>query len=300
VSLGRVARIFGGIGATVDSAAGSNRTPSAPVEGVPASTSPFEDPRWLMVRERPPAEWDLEVMYARARGGAVSDKPLPAIVVPSYRESERIAQVCRISRNAVRTDLGNHGIESLAAPIAGDSLVCRMRQRAVHMFLMSNATHLLFWDADIECMTPSCVREMLATGHDVIAGACPFKNMSGDTVHNLFDDVEPKVDEQGCVEVQDAGTGFMLISRRTLIALMQAHPELQHWSMSQDRDRGAPLWALFDTAIIDGVYQSEDYYFCRLWQMHGGKVYVYAPARFRHWGEHGFEGGFLQQHGLAP
>ncbi len=264
-----------------------------------APTSPFDDPRWSMIRDVPPAEWDLAAMYDAARGGPVSPVTLPAIVVPSYRESERIAQVCRASRNAVRADLGQHNIASAVMPIAGDSLICRMRQRAVHMFLMSPATHMLQWDADIECMTPDCLRAMLATGHDVIAGACPFKDSSGRTVHNLWDDEPLVVDDQQCVEVRDAGTGFMLVSRRALLALMQAHPELLHWSMSTDHDRGAPLWALFDTGVLDGVYQSEDYMFCHLWQSHGGVVYCYVPAEFRHWGENGFEGSFRKQYGLT-
>ncbi len=306
MSIGRVARVFGGFtGMQVQGDKGPIAVipdPYAEVaalvaRGPIASASPFDDPRWSMLHDKDPADWDLGAMYAAA-GSTVEATPCVAVIVPSYRESERIAQVCRVSRNEVRKSLAEHGIHSVASPINGDSLVCRMRQRAVHMFLLSPATHMLFWDADIECITPDCVQAMLATGHDVIAGACPFKDKSGRTVHNLHDDTPPVVVD-GCVEVRDAGTGFMLISRRALLALMQAHPELLHWSVSTDRDRGAPLWALFDTAIIDGIYQSEDYYFCRLWQQHGGKVYVYAPAQFRHWGEHGFEASFLEQHGLT-
>jgi hypothetical protein len=263
------------------------------------TVDPFADPLWAMLRETPPEDWDLGSMYDAARGGPVSAKPCVAIIVPSYRESERIAQVCRVSRNALRTDLSAHGIESLMAPIVGDSLVCRMRQRACHMFLVSHATHLLFIDADIECLTPDCVRAMLATGHDVIAGACPFKDGSGKTVHNLYEGVAPALDAHDCVEVMDAGTGFMVISRSALLSMQRGHPELLHWSASRGSDRGAPLWALFDTGVVDGIYQSEHYLFCRYWQNMGGKVRVYAPARFRHWGEHGFEGNFLAEHGLC-
>lgn len=283
MGLARIARVFGGLS-------------PAPA---PKPADPFHDPRWSMVREKSPEEWDLGAMYVAASGKPTSSELLPAIVVPSYRESERVAQVCRISRNTLRKDLQDHGFESMMMPINGDSLICRMRQRAMHIFLMSEATHLLFWDADIECVTPDCLRAMMATGHDVIAGACPFKDESGRTVHNLWDGVPPEVDENGCVEVRDAGTGFMLISRSAILALMKAHPELLHWSMSTGRDRGAPLWALFDTGVVDQVYQSEDYMFCHLWQQLGGKVYVYAPARFRHWGEHGFEASFIEQYGLA-
>jgi len=105
-------------------------------------------------------------------------------------------------------------------------------------------------------------------------------------------------DEHGCVEVQDAGTGFLLVSRRALIALQQAHPERLHLSISRSDDRGAPLWALFNAEVRDGIYQSEDYCFCSLWQDLGGKVYVWPKAVFRHWGEIGYEGSFMRQYAL--
>ncbi len=262
--------------------------------------SPFTDPRWGMLRTgKPYTAEDLGAMYDAARGAPVSSTPLVAVTVPGYRESEHVAQICRLSRNAARAALHEAGIDSMVWPISGDSLVCRMRQRAVHGFLMTSATHMLFWDLDIECVTPECVAPMVRSGHGVIAGACPFKNDSGRTVHNLVPGEPPVVDADSCVRVLDAGTGFMLISRDALLRIMAAHPELQHWSMSLSDDRGAPLWAVFDTAIVDGVYQSEDYFFCHLWQKLGGEVYVYADARFKHWGEFGFEGSFREQHGLA-
>lgn len=270
-----------------------------PKPSASAEASPFTDPRWSMLRTKPPAQWDVAAMYDAARGEPVSDKPVVAIVVPSYRETETVAQICRLSRNETRKALFEQGISSAIWPIVGDSLVCRMRQRAVHMFLLSPATHLLFWDTDIENLTPECVGKMVASGHAVVAGACPFKDMKGRTVHNLWDDEPPVLDEHGCVEVRDAGTGFMLIRREALIALAEEHPELLHWSMSMDKDRGAPLWAIFDTGVVGGVYQSEDYMFCHLWQELGGTVHVYAPAQFAHWGEHGFRASFLEQHGLT-
>jgi hypothetical protein len=193
------------------------------IKGAPVKLETGDAPKpspWAPFWEalgKPSTEWDLEALYTDVRGAPVSEKPLVAIVVPTYRESEAVAKRGRQSRNLVRRDLADHGIGSVICGIDGDSLVCRMRQRACHMVLASPATHLLFWDCDIEARDPECVREMLATGHDVIAGACPFKDMSGRTVHNLFpeDDQKGEIveDEHGCVEVQDAGTGFLLVSR---------------------------------------------------------------------------------------
>jgi hypothetical protein len=78
---------------------------------------------------------------------------------------------------------------------------------------------------------------------------------------------------------------------------MHAHPELLHWSGGKS-DYGEPLWAIYDTGVVDAVYRSEDYMFCHLWQKLGGKVYVHLPSTFRHYGLYGFEGSLLEQLGL--
>ena len=259
---------------------------------------PFQDKRWAMLRDNPPCDWDLAAMYDAE--GPVSETPLVGIAAPHYRESAHVARICGASRNAVRMDLQEHGLGSMFVPLEGDSLIVRMRQMATHFFLMSSATHLLFWDGDICCMTPGCVRGMLASGHDVIAGACPFKDDTGRTVHNLWpeDDGKPKVVD-GCVEVRDAGTGFLMISRRALLHMQKSHPELLHWSRGEGITKGIPLWALFNTPIVAGEFLSEDYYFCHLWQELGGKVYVYVPAVFEHFGEYGYKASFVDQYKLG-
>ncbi len=306
MSLKRIKEVFGGVGHKLVAGAPVLVEP-APKQEPQIAPKPEGDSLyadfWEHLHKVEPKDWDLESFYARARGGRpVTSKPSIAIVVPGYRELDAEARPGRVARNAVRQDLADHGYETRTANIEGDSLVCRMRQRAVHLFLCSPATHMLFLDADIEPRDHDCIRKMLETGHDVIAGACPFKDMTGRTVHNRFPDDDGKpleYDEHGCVEVQDAGTGCMLISRKALIAMQKAHPERLHMSMSNANDRGAPLWSLFDTQVIDGIYCSEDYLFCHLWQNLGGSVYVYPKARFRHYGIYGYDATFEAQYGLT-
>lgn len=302
MSLKRVLGAIHGIGATLVPAGSLQAQGPGPSDppGRPNSepADPFDDPRWRMLRDMKPEAWDLAAMYDACEPTAKT--PLVAIAAPHYRESAHVARVCSLSRNAVRADLAQHGIPSAFVPLEGDSLIVRIRQIAVHFFLTSSATHLLFWDGDIECLTTDCVRRMLATGHDIIAGACPFKDETGRTVHNLWpEDQGTPVIENGCVEVRDAGTGFLLISRNALLQMQQAHPELLHWSRSTGITRGLPLWALFNTPIVAGEFLSEDYFFCHLWQEMGGKVYVYTAAEFSHWGEFGYRASFEKQYGLA-
>ncbi len=266
---------------------------------------------WRMLRDVKPENWDLEAMYDEARGGPVSPTPCVRIIVPSYREGHEVYLRTEPSRTAVVQDLVDHGIEVMRAGLDGDSLPTRMRQRASHHAMKSTATHFLWWDLDIEALDPTCVRKMLATGYDVVAGACPFRDGTGRTVHNLWPGTFERWEKDGCempagcVDVMDAGTGFMLVSRRATAMLQKAHPELLHWSRSKD-DFGEPLWSLYREGIFDEpgsdepVSKSEDYHLCRLWQNLGEKVYVYAPAKFKHYGLHGHEGSFLEQYGMEP
>ncbi len=244
-------------------------------------------------------------MYEAHRGSPVSETPSVHMVIPSYREDHQVYRRTEPSRAAIIDDLLEHGVEVMRSEVEGDSLVQRMRQRAMHRFLKTSATHLLWCDLDIEALDPTCVRKMLASGHDVVAGACPFKNMERRVVCNLWPGTEDAMVDgaslslpAGCLEVQDAGTGFMLVSRKAIVTLMQAHPELLHWSRSSG-DLGEPLWALFDTGVVAGTYQSEDFMFCHLWQQLGGKVYVHVPSTFRHYGLHGYEANLAEQLGLV-
>ncbi len=259
---------------------------------------------WDILRRTTANEWDIEAMYTAHRKEPLAEGPRVLMIVPSYRESIEIQQRTDPAREAVQADLSAHGIGSGRASIYGDSLVARMRQRGVNQFMKSKATHLLWCDLDIEPLDPACVRKMLATGHDVIAGACPFKNTDRRVVCNLMPGAVEAMQETGkleapggCIEVQDAGTGFMLVSRKAIVALMKAHPELLHWSGGKS-DHGEPLWAIYDTGVVDGVYRSEDYMFCHLWRQLGGKVYVHLESTFRHYGTHGFEASIMEQLGL--
>lgn len=206
------------------------------------------------------------------------------------------------SRLAVCRDLAEHGIKHTIHETTGDSLVTRGRHEVMTDFLSTPASHLLWWDADIEATQHDVVRTMLATGHDVIGGACPYRNDSGRVVMNLRDEDRKsgriETDDHGCVKVAEVGTGFLLISRAAIVKLCGKHPELFYRSDIPDnvtgKPSGRPMWALFDTALLGQRLMSEDYMFCRRWRDAGGDVYVHAAAEFRHWGKKAYEGSFLR------
>lgn len=284
-------------------AAGAGTGNNAGNKASPHLGRTFKGQHWDIVRACKPEAWDLEAMYTAERMGVpVSEDPHVMLVVPMFGEPAAILSKTDPGRRAVVKDLLDNGVDVTELRTPGDSLVQRMRQRVMHQFLKSPCTHLLWWDADIELLTPHVVREMVGHGKAIVAGAYPFKDNSGKVVCNIrredFEAGTMKV-QGGCVQVLDAGTGFMLVERRVHVELAKAHPELLHLSLNYD-DRDEPLFALYDTSIDKREYLSEDYQLCRLWQRHGGEVHVYLPAKFKHWGIYGYEGSFEQQWDMQP
>jgi hypothetical protein len=233
-------------------------------------------------------------MYQVERHGQpVSPKPRVMIATPAYAGLE-VGYLT--SRDEVLQDLVKHGIEIDVLTTGGDSLVTRGRHTIVHEFLRSTSTHLLFWDADIQVNEPDAVSAMIATGKDVIGGAYPFRDGSGRVVANPLEEdaknhlLEVEHSPSGdLLSVAEIGTGFMLLSRKAIVTLCERHMERLYRS-DLHAFMGEPMWALFDTKIEEERYLSEDFFFCRLWRNTGEKVWVFAPATFRHWGKQGFQG----------
>lgn len=193
-----------------------------------------------------------------------------------------------------------------------ESLITRARNMAVHDFLRSDATHLLFIDADIT-FPGDLALKMLDTGFPLVAASYPKKSINWEAVRQAAlrgekDLASYQADhvinvrtrtievENGCVEVLDAGTGFMLIERQVILDMQYAHPEWMYLSDSM-QTRFQPMWSTFDCGIYDadihggpGRYLSEDYRFCREYQKMGGRVMLILDDRLEHTGTYTFKG----------
>ena len=101
------------------------------------------------------------------------------------------------------------------------------------------------------------------------------------------------------LEVTDLATGFMCIKREALERFIE-HYRADIEYTSDDIDGTAQTrWNVFHAdrdpeQIAAGVkaprYLSEDYFFCRRWQMMGGKTYVCLDVQLSHTGTWKFEG----------
>lgn len=173
--------------------------------------------------------------------------------------------------------------------MANESLVTRARNNLVaKMMLNPKATHLMFIDADVGFNTES-VYKLIAHDKDVVGGIYPKKSFEPDYVFNPTPGAKREGD---LLEVDDIGTGFLLIKRSVFETMMGKFPNLKYKNaLNLDPESEKFMYALFDTHIDDqGNYLSEDYTFCERWRGLGGKIYADTSIQLTHTGYYPFQG----------
>lgn len=214
--------------------------------------------------------------------------------------------------------LKTQGVDCVMSFMFNESLITRARNALAHNFLKSDATHLMFIDADIHFQAHD-ILPMIESDVDIICGIYPKKEINWQSVKDAFDagvpvdklknhtgqfvvnlvDYSPSVTVpiNQPVEIWNGGTGFMLIKRQVFEHLSDKVPvyvnDVTDLSGSIKQDE---IKEYFATSIEDGTRRllSEDYHFCNLWRRHGGKVYAAPWASLRHIGTYSFEGQLLQ------
>lgn len=205
----------------------------------------------------------------------------------------------------------DHGIAHAWQTVA-DSLITRARAilMAQMMAAPANFTHLLFIDADIG-WRPETIGRLLSSGHDVCCAVYPKKTDPLDRLKWPFRLKDPErvrtCSRTGFIEISDAPTGFLMISRKAFEQMQVAYPERQ--CQISDRLRSPELlrhsYHFFDSFVDEGVLQSEDYGFCRLWTRLGGEIWADPEATLDHVGEHVWTGSIgslfedIDQQGVA-
>lgn len=187
--------------------------------------------------------------------------------------------------------------------VFNESLISRARNLLVHKFLESECTHMLFVDADIRFENEDVIR-MLQSGLSIIGGLYCKKEILWDRIServkegiqpsllkyhssgtvfwpmdDFLDKKEHKIDEP--LEVRYVGTGLMMIKREVFIDIIEHKPD-HYYHHNDDKH-----YCFFDTIIENGIYLSEDYYFCNTWRKLGGKIHAAMWARTMHYGTMG-------------
>jgi hypothetical protein len=253
--------------------------------------------------------------------------PRPKIMVglPAYNSDVKLTCVNGLIN--LFTSLASSGIETDREFLGNESLVPRARNRIANRFLETDCTHLLFVDADVG-FRPKDVAKLLHADVDVIVGAYPMKDVGWEAVAQAVRDGHPpshlpelgalyavnvqykdvatgQVDvheKNGCryIEVLEGATGFMLLKREALERFV-AHYRDEHafrYVCDDALNAGKTHYKIFHADVDPlalqqgevGRYLSEDYHFCRKWQMMGGAIHLCLECQLTHMGSYIFRG----------
>jgi hypothetical protein len=195
-----------------------------------------------------------------------------------------------------------------------ESLITRARNSLAYDFLQSEATHLMFIDADIG-FNPNFIPPMIKADKDIICGLYPKKEINWMTVEeavkngvppqelerytgafvvNLVDNKQVTTNINTPIEIDNGGTGFMLIKRKVFEGLIGKVPtytnDMYH---AVDAVRTPKIINEFFATSIDEESNrllSEDYHFCKIARKAGFKVWAAPWCTLTHTGTYNFSG----------
>ena len=207
------------------------------------------------------------------------------------------------------------GIKMYYTYMMNESLITRARNRCAHEFLnIPEASHLLFIDSDIG-FDPTIIPSMLNKDVDILCGLYPKKEInwprvtsavqrgvqpnelakySGAVVVNLIKQETTYVNDGDLLEINNGGTGFMLIKREVFETLRDKVPAYLNDMYHATVENPEPQYIkeYFATSIDEesGRLLSEDYHFCVLARKHGFKIYADPAIELSHTGTYTFTG----------
>tara|TARA_B100001094_G_C17877559_1_gene645250 strand:- start:81 stop:788 length:708 start_codon:yes stop_codon:yes gene_type:complete len=209
-----------------------------------------------------------------------------------------------------------------------DSLITRARNNLVAKAMNNpDMTHILFIDNDIT-WDPIDILKLLIADKDLIGGIYPYKNFDWKKLQepNAIENILNKKNNtffkntdddrmiqhsilnynlnyktknievtNNLIEVRHIATGFMLIKRSVIEQLSNVYPDTKYVDdinyLNKDEERFA--YALFDCAVIEKHYFSEDWLFCHRWSQINGKIYTDISINLQHTGLQDYDGSLL-------
>lgn len=210
-----------------------------------------------------------------------------------------------------------------------DSLVTRARNNIIGKAMNdSSITHFMFIDSDIS-WNPYDILKLIRSDKSFIGGVYPLKNYDWSNVDNeLLSSISKIKDTEftrrmdlttedilrsklvkynlnyisnhmevvnNLTEVRHIATGFMMFKREVITQMQNEYPETKY---TDDvgflaKDKCDFTYALFDCAILDGHYLSEDWLFCERWRNIGGEIFVDLTIDLTHTGIEDYKGSIL-------
>jgi len=180
---------------------------------------------------------------------------------------------------------------------AGSALVTHARNDCVDKFLKTDATKLLFIDADMG-FKPEDIWRLLRKDEDLALAPYITKALTGPKdskfIIKFADEENPVIQEDGFVEIKAGPTGFMMIDRSVFTKMKEAYPE--NLSFMSQIQNGKVVETNDYPTFFDCITEKdvgalgEDISFCKRWTDLGGKIWADTKASLTHYGTFSFQG----------
>ena len=210
---------------------------------------------------------------------------------------------------ALTESVNNSGNKITSIFLGNESLIQRGRNTIAYHFLNSDATHLMFIDADIK-FRPRDIARMIAADKELIIGPVPLKGIDWEQVRtaalsskqDLYAHTgvfninhlpgQKMISEDEPFEIEHGGAAFMMIRRDAFEALLPYTPCYTNGGRSVPD--GAEVRDFFRVEIDPETKHllSEDYFFCHSYHKIGGKVWAAPWCSNGHFGSYLFNGNY--------
>lgn len=196
------------------------------------------------------------------------------------------------------------------ARVVGSSLIPHARNSLVDMFLKSRCQRLLFIDSD-QGFDRQAILHLFQSNKRIIAGITPhkrfpinfnfeplpqdahfFKDLSNKSSEEFLAYARAKADPKGEIEVNRAGTGFLMIDR-SVFEFMKDHVE-QYEPFDNKNDLFHKEYFKFGIDKVEGKskrYLGEDWFFTQLAKKLKIPIFINAHSIVTHHGSFTFDAG---------
>lgn len=205
-------------------------------------------------------------------------------------------------------EVKNGGGKITSIFLGNESLIQRGRNTIAYHFLSTDATHLMFIDADIR-FRPKDIAKMIASGKELIIGPVALKGIDWEQVRRASFEGKQNLHEHTGVyninhlpghamtnentpfEIEHGGAAFMLIKREVFEKLIPHTPTYTNGGASIPA--GEKVYDFFRVEVNENDHLlSEDYFFCDTYRKIGGKVWCAPWCETGHFGSYLFNGKY--------
>ncbi len=207
------------------------------------------------------------------------------IAIPAYTGQIHLGTMRSIMTDTLALDA--RGDVVTVFDECGNALLADARAVMVAKFLESDATDLVFVDADV-CWEAGALLKLVDAPVDCVAGIYPQRKDPITYSVQWLDKKELWADPgTGLIEVAGVPAGFMRMSRSMLERMVAHYPETEFYVENLPDHKA---YGLFES-WRDGVMKfGEDYSFCRRWREMGGQVWMAPEIKLGHCGFKTFYG----------